>query len=242
MAQKQQMEIVKPNNTFMEEQTEREIDRKKYQKQKDEQRFYQKLDELAIVTDRMQRERGADDHLTVLMQAFLEVAIELQDMMQTINSVSTAMECLSDAITFIDDAISFDRLIFEQSAAQSHGFFSRMKARRMMKKAIKNNTGRMYELAESMVYKYKMVVQMSDSMQEACLNMKEVMGKQAEKRKKKLEKKNADAPQAQINNSNERVKKFIRDVKVKKGLADEEDAPASASSAPANGGIDDIVS
>ena len=117
-----------------------------------------------------------------------------------------------------------------------------MKARRMMKKAIKNNTGRMYELAESMVYKYKMVVQMSDSMQEACLNMKEVMGKQAEKRKKKLEKKNADAPQAQINNSNERVKKFIRDVKVKKGLADGEDVPASASTAPANGGIDDIVS
>jgi hypothetical protein len=239
MAQKQQMEIVKPNNTFMQEEQERDIDRQKYQKQQNEQRFNARLDELAIVADRMERERGAEDHLTVLMQAFLEVALELQDMMQSINSISTAMECLSDAINFIDDAINFDKLLFQQSAAEKHGWFARQKSRRLMRKAIRNNTGRMYELAESMVYKYKMVIGLSDAMQDACYKMKTVMGKQAEKRKKKL----AEMPSAEPAAKSARMKKFIHSVKVKKGLADEDDAPA-APTAPAasSGGIDDIIS
>lgn len=238
MAHKEQMEIIKPNNTFMQEEKERDIDRQKYQKQQNEQRFYQRLDELAIVTDKMERERGAEDHLTVLMQAFLEVAIELQDMMQTINSVSTAMECLSDAIRFIDDAISFDKILFEESAAQKHGWFARNKSRRLMKKAIRNNTGRMYELAESMVYKYKMVVGLSDAMQEACVKMKSVMGKQAEKRKKKL----AEIPSSDPQAKSARVQNFIHSVKVKKGLADEDDAPAAPAAPASSSGIDDIVS
>ncbi len=239
MAQKQQMEIVKPNNTFMQEEQERTIDRQRYQKQQNEQRFYQRLDELALATDRMEKERGAEDHLTILMQTFLEVAMELQDMMHTINSISTAMECLSDAIKFIDDAINFDKILFEDSVAQKHGWFARMKSRRLMKKAIRNNTGRMYELAESMVYKYKMVTGLSDAMQSACMKMKKVMGKQAEQRKKKI----AQTSGAEPMEKSARMKAFIHGVKVKKGLADESDAPsASAPSSSASGGIDDIVS
>lgn len=238
MAEKQQMERVQPNNTFIQESNEREIDRQRYQKQQNEQRFNARLDELAIATDRMERERGAEDHLTVLMQAFLEVALELQDMMQTINSISTAMECLSDAISFIDDAINFDKILFQQSAAQPHGFFARQRSRKLMKKAIRNNTGRMYELAESMVYKYKMVIGLSDAMQDACMKMKSVMGKQADKRKKKL----AALPSAEPAAKSARTKSFIHSVKVKKGLADEDDAPSTPSAPASSGGIDDIVS
>ena len=107
-----------------------------------------------------------------------------------------------------------------------------------MKKAIANNTGRMYELADSMVYKYKMVVGLSDAMQDACVKMKSVMGKQAEKRRKKL----AEVPSSEPQAKSARVQNFIHSVKVKKGLADEDDAPVAPAAPASSSGIDDIVS
>lgn len=160
----------------------RELQLKRKQ-EKDKKNFEAGLVRLAEKV--IEKEKDPNDTLYILLRSFLDVALEMQVLMENISAINEAMSCMTDAISFIDSAINLDKLFIEESTRQNYGFFARMKMKRQQRKAIKNNVNRMYALADTIYMKYDMANSMSQAMAKMGIKLKSKVKKASEKARKK---------------------------------------------------------
>lgn len=141
---------------------EREKDAMRESIEKREKLFNQRLEQLA---DRaIEYSDGMHDpNMAMLLESFLDVALQLKGVMETMHSINLAMDCITDAISFLDQTFVFDQLLMDESLSYNYGFMSRMKARIKMKKTIRNNAGRILALADSLCMKYQLVNDMAQT-------------------------------------------------------------------------------
>ncbi len=206
------------------------IEKAREQKKKD---FELRIKQLTAKAAEMQTLRGPEDNITVLLTSFLDVAIEMSTLMETMSSINVAMECLTDAIGFLDAAIDFDNALMDQSLEHPYGFLERWKMRRKMKKTIKNNAGRMLAISKGLEMKYHMAQDM----------MKALAGV-GNKLKKSINKSNNKKSNATGSGTQTAAQKAIAEYLGTSGNAPAS-SPSSAPTASSKGGddgyIDDIA-
>ena len=218
---------------------QREKERLKEQRENQQKQFEDKILELADKVILFEQTRGEQDSLTILLATFLDAAIEMRDLMETMTAINVAMECLTEAISFMDSAINFDTVLVQGTLAENHGFIARWKARRQMKKAINNNIGRMKQVSDGLVMKFKMVQTTISSMSTVADKLKGFMAKSTAKKAK------ASAKNGTVSTTPSRASALLAE---RRAAAGGSSAPAavggSAPSAPTGSGagsIDDIL-
>ena len=150
------------------------------EKERKQAEFDQRILDLA---DKALEYETKDENMYVLLESFLEVAIEMKNLMETMSAINVAMETISDAVGFIDAAIAFDNVLMDESLANSYGFFARLKMRAKMRKTIRNNRGRVLAIAKSLEMKYKMATDMRKALSGVGANLKKAIGKKNKKAK-----------------------------------------------------------
>ena len=206
---------------------ELEIRQMAREKERKEQHFEEGLSKLVdkVIEEELkaQQNQGQQTIIGEVLMTFLDVALEMKEMMKTMQAINVAMECLGDAIGFLDQALEFDNQLISNSLEVKYGFFQRWKQKQQQKKAMKNNMHRMEMVVQSITMKYQMATSMMDMFGSMNTKLHKMMNLRMEKRQKakKVEttvSSNADSP----------ARKMIAEAMASRGLT-----PTTAPSAPA---------
>lgn len=165
-----------------------ELEKKKREKERREQKFEEGLNQLVekVIEEELkaQQNQGEQTIMGEVLMTFLDVALEMKEMMNTLKAINVAMECLGDAIGFLDQALEFDNQMLSDSLQVKYGFFQRMKQKSQQKKAMKNNMRRMESVIQSITMKYQMATSMMDMFGSMNVKLHKMMNLRMEKRKK----------------------------------------------------------
>ena len=188
----------------------------------------QKFDERIVglanqAVDRM-LEYGEEDYLTQMLTTFLDLAIQLKETMKSLSAINLAMECLDDAVRFMDDSMKSDEELMRGWRAENYGFFARLKKKREMKKAIRNNVGRMQMTVDGLMLKYQMATDITTALQSA---MTKMTGKMKKQRAKKKKSKNSAIPVEDTP-----ATRMIREIAAKRMAGGDASAAGASASAP----------
>lgn len=164
-----------------EEKKKIEQENAKEQMEARKQQFDQSVLELADRALEAQQTRGLEDPITELLVNFLEVAIEMQDTMQTLATINSAMECITGAIEFLDNALVVDQAMMEGTLSHKYGFFARLKQRRLTQRVVRNNKNRMKQIMGNLQMKMEMAQSMVTIMKEFSLSLKKANSKKKKK-------------------------------------------------------------
>ncbi len=161
-------------------------------------------------------ESRGDENTYFILKTFLDLAIDVQETITNLTSISDAMSCLTDAIGFIDSTLQVDDMLMEQTLSTKYGFFYKIKKKRKMRKVIRNNAARVEALMNSVTMKYEMATAMATAMAGLGVKLKKKMDNSSAKAKKKAEKKGLTATMSQTASKGDA---YLEKLRAEKGLA-----------------------
>lgn len=187
---------------------------------------------------------GEEDYRYQMMVTFLDVAFQMKDAIALISSVQVATSYLSTAIQFIDDSILYEDNFNEQMLARNYGLFARLKRRRMVRRASRNNRRRLETAINNMTVRVEMAHDVTDSLRQGFEKMRASMARSDEKRRKRDEKR-ANKKGTPLPDRS-RALQYIAEVRGNSpapagNTTAGGEAPAPAPAPAADRGIDDIL-
>ncbi len=115
---------------------------------------------------------GEDDYRTELMVNFLVVSEIFEDIIEMQETFQDVEILFNDAMMIMDDNLLFSEQMTQQQLKTNYGFFARMKQRRQIKKAQRNNVNRI----KSLIFRINSTIEtstvMSTEMRKAMLSMR----------------------------------------------------------------------
>ncbi len=204
--------------------------------QRKRQEFDQKIKAIGRKIIDLQN-RQADPSLVEMLMTFLDAALRMKDVEDSFSAITEALGCITGAVNILDEVLETSMEMFTGSLEHKYGFWQRIKRRRQMKKAMRNQAGRMKEIVDTVNSSLAMANQMVDQ-----------TSKMAQKLAKTKKKRNKNAQPI-----SDKTTAFLQ------GLRDEESgasggsgitgvsgggySPSAASAAPGteNTGVDDII-
>lgn len=127
------------------------------------------------------RERNAEEYLIDMLKTFLDVALDMRDLMDALEATSQGMQCIATAVGFIDEMLEFNMGMFETSLNHNYGFWARLKEKRRIRKAIRNNAGRMKMVVYNMTSQLKFAQELVGEMKNVTVQLKKATGKKGKK-------------------------------------------------------------
>ncbi len=171
------------NDEIASERQQREKEKLAKAKEQSKIDFRNKQDQLLNQLIDLEEEYGSDYYLVQLLSTFYEASVEMENVMKSMEAVNMAMECVTEALSFLDATVQFDQQLMDQSNKQSYGFFARMKMKRQMRKTRRNNIGRMKAMVSGLMFKYRMMTDMVKSLKSFATTMNKGFGKVNKKKK-----------------------------------------------------------
>ena len=169
MANDMRMQAISEEAEAFKKQLEKE--RAEEQMTRSQQQFDKKIDQLADLALEYTNTRGLQDPLTVMLTTFLDVAIRMKEMMKTVQAISVAMSCVTEAIEFLDSANDLDAKMMEGTLQHKYGLIARIRQHFMYKRVIRNHKNRIKQFAKGMASKFKMAQEMVSAMETFALTM-----------------------------------------------------------------------
>lgn len=209
--------------------------------QRSKKAFTQKRQALAERAAEFVMQYGKEDYRAQLMLTFLDVSLQMEDAINLLHDVSTAMSCIGEAIGCIDDILATHEMIIQSSMVKKYGFFQRLKRKRALRRAIRNNVGRMEQVCDSLVGSQEMALVIVNALKKSSIRMKTMMEKNVEKQNKraiKTQAKSGDTPPPPDRPS--AAESMVADIVRAKTGSDAAFAAPSAHAPAAGKGIDDI--
>ena len=179
-------ELIKKHQEEQEKRKQENAQQQKLRQMEEQKQQYE--ERIATLTERATErylKHGEDDDMYQLLEVFLNVALEMKEMMDKLTDFNMAFSFVFDAIQFFDESLNFDMDIMEGSLETNYGVGARWRRRREMRRAIRNNKGRVKQMVQNMQAKYKMAITMSDSMVKAFSGFSKGFKRKNAKRKKK---------------------------------------------------------
>ena len=171
------------NDEIASEHQQREKEKLAKAKEQSKIDFAAKQNQLLNQLIELEKEYGSDYYLVQLLSTFYEASVEMENVMKSMEAVNMAMECVTEALSFLDATVQFDQQLMAQSNKQSYSFLARMKMKRQMAKTRKNNIGRMKAMVSGLMFKYKMMTDMVKSLKSFATTMNKGFGKVNKKKK-----------------------------------------------------------
>ncbi len=193
----QQNKQRKTLNAYGEQQAELTEYKQEQEMEQKSENFEIKIKQLANKTvDCILNQQPGQEFLPEMMMNFLEMALMMESVIETMKAVTLSMGCVSEALGFIDDAINYNQNIFTGSMVQKYGFFERLRRKSQQRKAIRNTENRMKAAVSSISATFEMSQEMVESMSTMSFRITNMMNQTKRRRAKKkaaFDKKNPDA-------------------------------------------------
>ena len=200
MAQQENDNRMREGTEAYKQSIQREVDSvmMEAERQKKLQTLDRQINTLAERALAFEDQYGADDYRTQIMTIFLEVTLEMKSTIDLLSDVGVALQCIGQAIGCIDDVLNMQQEFLNVSLEQKYGFFERMRRKRKMRKAMRNNVARMQQMAEMLIGSQKMAMSVVSALRSSCVKMKAVAEKNFQKQAKRDQKmKSQDGASAQ---------------------------------------------
>lgn len=236
-------EFKDPGKNIIEGAEKMRLEREKKQKL---QEYDEKIAGLAQKAIDFITEYGQEDFRSQMLVSFLDVALEMKDVIKMLDGINVAMACIFEAISFIDTAINFDTALQSESLATKYGFFARLKHKRRIRKVIRNNQNRLNVAIDNILGQQKMAQDISESLRASCTRMRMTMDRRSAKRKKTEEKMIAKGKAAPAPAGPSKAQIMIAELMKARGVSADagQDAPetsgGSGASGNTSGGVNDI--
>lgn len=175
------------NEEIADEHQQREKEKLARTKEQSKIDFRKKQDQLLNQLIQLEQEHGSDYYLVQLLSTFYEASVEMEAVMKSMEAVNMAMECITEALGFLDATVQFDQQLMDQSNKQSYGFFARMRMKRQMNKTRRNNIGRMKAMVNGLMFKYRMMTDMVKSLKTFATTINKGFSKVNKKKKDTVE-------------------------------------------------------
>ncbi len=199
--------------------------------------FDDKLVELGNKTiDYMMRQDENSQVITEMMTSFLEVALQMRSVMDTISALNQAMGCITEAITFVDQAIDFNHALMETTMVKNYGWFARLRNKMRIRKAVKNNVNRMLMTIDTITGQFEMSQEVVSALSVMSDRIRLSMDKTRLKRAKKEAKRAKREPEVRAQDTASPVKSFLETLMKERGIDPKTTGSASTDSAPAEDG------
>lgn len=169
------------------------------ERQIEEQReqFNQRVQKLEELTLRMIDKHGEEYYMSQLLMTFLDVNIQMQETLETMSAIGQAMNTITEAMTCMDTIMTTTREAMNNTTRQNYGFFARRKYKREMRQVIRNQEGRMMQMADMLEMGQDVAMTTAESMQRAAIRTQQRTARNAERQKRrqaKLQKSSGGAP------------------------------------------------
>ena len=152
---------------------------------------------------------GEDDFRTEILVNFLVVSEFLEDIIEMQETFQDVEILFNDAMMIMDDNLLFSEQMTQQQLSTNYGFFARMKQRRLIKKAQRNNANRIKAMIFRINSTMNTSISMSTEMKKAMLSMRSSF-ENAKKLNEKLDKKGKGIGRSESNEAilNKYAKRF----------------------------------
>lgn len=128
---------------------------------------------------------GEEDYRTETMLMFLEIADTIQEIIELQETFQDVELFFNDAINIIDDNLKISDSLLDSQLSTNYGFFARMKQKRKIKKAEKNNRHRIQMLCYRIDSIVNSVSGMGEEMRKLTLSTRATMEKAKNRNKKR---------------------------------------------------------
>lgn len=172
---------------------------------------------------------GEEDYRTQILITFLDVTMQMKSVIDLLNDVGFAMQCIGQAIDCVDDVLNMQQEVLAATMSQKYGFWERMRRKRQVRRAIRNNAARMNQMCEMLVSSQRIALEMVNSLKTVSVRMKTMSQKGFAKQSKKNK---GVAPEQE----NSYAKKLMADMRASSAPKNAGNAPAPQSNSGDNGG------
>ena len=210
----------------------------KFQGQKEA--FDLKIQELASKAAEFYEKYGEEDWRTSLLVNFLDLSLQMQDIIEVITAFNTANEIIFHAMNLMNASLQMSSgMMLNMNAPQT----SPLKQRMMMRQAMRNNRKTVISMIEQMKMSIEMASMTAGMYEGLSTSISGILEKMNSKRSKKRTKKKADG--ASMSSASSRGLGMVKGILNDKGVATPTAAPSSFSAAPSSStgdsGLDGIL-
>lgn len=210
----------------------------KFQGQKEA--FDLKIQELASKAAEFYEKYGEEDWRTSLLVNFLDLSLQMQDIIEVITAFNTANEIIFHAMNLMNASLQMSSgMMLNMNAPQT----SPLKQRMMMRQAMRNNRKTVISMIEQMKMSIEMASMTAGMYEGLSTSISGILEKMNSKRSKKRTKKKADA--ASMSSASSRGLGMVKGILNDKGVATPAAAPSSfsaaSSSSTGDSGLDGIL-
>lgn len=149
------------------------------------QNFSERKNQLAERAADLIMQHGKDHYLSQIMLTFLDVAMQMEDAINTLNDVNVAMECITDAVGCMDNILDFNNMSLDAMNQKKYGFWQRHKTKKKIKRTIANNVGRMQNICNVLVGNQMIALSIMNALKDSSQKMQGMMQKNNAKQKKR---------------------------------------------------------
>ncbi len=158
-----------------------EKERNKQEMERAKKQFDDKITELADLA--VEYSTNEDQKpLAQLLMTFLDISLKMQDVMKTVQAVSVAMNCITEAISFLDTVNQLDNDMLDGTLQTKYNALSRFKQRMKHRKAMRNHRNRMKQFISGMDAKFNMAQDMIKSMDKFSQDIQKSFNKRNKKK------------------------------------------------------------
>lgn len=239
---KQELKPLQTANTqdHINKQVEEAMQKNKFNEQK--KQFEAKIEELANRAAEFYEKYGEEDWRTSLLVNFLDMSLQMQDIIEVIQSFNIANEIIFGALGLMNTSLEMSNGFMIDLATQQQPTWKR---KMMYRKALRNNRRTVKAMVDQMMVSIEMAsltAGMYEGLSVSIASMMDKMNGKRAKQKAKAEKKAGEGGSNSMGNGRglDLVKKKITE---QGGTVSPSSGSSSAPSAPAGGstGIDDIL-
>lgn len=120
---------------------------------------------------------GKDNFRTMILVTTLEVVLQMKDAIDLLSDVGIALQCIGQAIGCVDEAFKLQQDVLDSTLNTKYGFMARMKTRRKIKKAMRNNVNRMKQMVDMVVGVQSIGFSLIESLRKMGVRMKKLANK-----------------------------------------------------------------
>ncbi len=141
-----------------------EAEQKVIQQKQAVAKYNEKVDQLSEkIIYHMQQKTAVSEQVVEILLPFLEVAIEMQGIIEIITSVNEVVQLIGEAINLLDTTMQSSQNAILSTTQVKYGWFQKLKRKIQQRAAINNNRRRAEAIADSLVGHYEMAMALAGS-------------------------------------------------------------------------------
>lgn len=186
------------------------------ERQQRRQQFDQQVQLLGERALAFKEQYGIDSEFTQIMMTFLQLTLEVKSTIDLLNDIGIALQCIGQAMSCIDDVLNVFQEVLDFSMGTRYGFWERMRRRRKLRRAMRNNTARMKQTVDMLVGSQNLAMSMIGSLRTAMDKMRTVTQRNFAREKRRRDKQGNTAPGEELG----LAMKFMNDLEAQQNGGD----------------------